>query len=148
MPSPRLSSGMRKSLWVVLLVASGVLAATLVLRAQTRTAAVPSRTDTYERYAEGLYARRLFSAPSPGRDYAVEVWRFSVPPRTRSAEIVLPGAAAITVHLGAVSVLGSGKQQELRLGGSLLLEEGERVAFANGADRPANLRVVIFRGEG
>ena len=139
---------MRKPARVLILLALAVLAVTFVLRAQTQTTTVAKEENLYRPYAEGLYARRVFSTPSPNRDYAVEVWRFSVPPNTRSAEIVFPGAAAVTVYLGNVHVVSRGRQQTLRLGDSLLLQERERVAFANNDRRPANLRVVIFRGEG
>jgi len=139
---------MRKPARVLCLIALAVLAVTFVLRAQTRSAAIPREDNMYRPYAAGLYARRVFSTPSPNRDYTVEVWRFSVPPNTRSAEIVLPGAATVTVYLGNVVVVSSGKQQALGLGGSVVLQEGERVTFANSGRRPANLRAVIFRGEG
>lgn len=103
----------------------------------------------YTRYADGLFARRVFATPSPDRDYVVEVWRFSVPPATKSAQVVLPGAAALVVQLGAVVVTTANQQKQLRLGDSLLLPEGERVSFVNPDRlRPLNMRVVILRGEG
>lgn len=117
--------------------------------AQTRAVTPDKEGGTYRRYAEGLFARRVFSTPSPNRDYVVEVWRFSVPPATRSETVVLPGAAAMVVRLGGVVVVTGEKRQSLTLGGSLLLPEGEKVSFVNeDRRRPANLRVVILRGEG
>ncbi len=142
---------MRKSARVPVLLSVGVLAVVFGLRAQTAPrAAAASEENHYRRYAEGIYGRQLFAAPSPNRDYVVEVWRFSIPPHTRSEEIVLPGAAAVIVHLGSVDVARNGGQQEaLGLGGSVLLHDGERVTFVNNdRHRAANLRVVIFGREG
>jgi hypothetical protein len=141
---------MRKPARVLVLLSLGVLTVVLGLRAQTAPqAAVPSEKNQYRRYAEGVYARQVFVAPSPNGDYVVEIWRFSIPPNTKSEEIVLPGAAAVVVHLGSVAVSRSGgKREDLRLGGSLLLEDGERIAFVNTDRRAANLRVVIFSREG
>ena len=117
--------------------------------AQPRPVKPDSEGGTYKRYAEGLFARRVFSTPSPNRDYVVEVWRFSVPPATRSETVVLPGAAAMVVRLGRVIVVTGEKRQALTLGGSMLLPEGEKVSFVNeDRRRPVNLRVVILRGEG
>jgi hypothetical protein len=138
---------MRKPARVLVLLSLGVLTVVLGLRAQTRPQEpVPGEKNQYRRYAEGVYARQVFAAPSPRGDYVVEVWRFSIPPNTKSEEIVLPGAAAIVVHLGSVAVAHGNKPEDLRLGGSLILQEGERVTFVNQDRRSANLRVVIFRG--
>ena len=112
-----------------------------------QTVAAEPKDSTYTRYADGLWGRRVFVTASPKNDYQVEVWRFSVPPRTKSAEVVLSGAAALVVHLGSVTVVRDNKRQTLRLGESLLLADGERVAFVNESDRPANLRAVIIVSE-
>src|SRR5436305_5763154 len=109
------------------LLALFVLAVAIGRRAPAQTAVPEPKGLTYSRYADGLYARRAFSTPSPKGDYTVEVWRFSVPPHTKSALVVLPGAAALVVRLGAVTVIGGNKEQPLRLGQSLLVPEGERV---------------------
>lgn len=101
----------------------------------------------YEKFAEGLYARRVFQAVSPGKDYRVEEWGLLIGPGKKTEVVTLPGAATLVVRTGhAVLTIGD-KKQELRLGSSLLIPEDQKFSIVNtDKERPVSIQAVIVKG--
>jgi mannose-6-phosphate isomerase-like protein (cupin superfamily) len=101
----------------------------------------------YEKYAEGLYTRRVFQAVSPTKDYSVEIWGLLVGPGRKTAAVTLPGAATLVVRSGRAVVMVGSSRRELELGGSLLVPEGQRFSITNpDAQRPISIRAVVIKG--
>lgn len=101
----------------------------------------------YEKYAEGLYVRRVFRTVNPTEEYAVEVWALLIGPGKKTAEVTFPGAATLLVRSGRAAITTRDAKRELGLGASLLVPEGRKVSIVNlDAERPVSIRAVIMKG--
>lgn len=101
----------------------------------------------YEKYADGLYVRRVFQTVNPTEEYSVEVWALLIGPGKKTAEVTFPGAATLLVRSGRAAITTGDAKRELGLGASLLVPEGQKVSIVNlDAERPISIRAVIMTG--
>ncbi len=99
----------------------------------------------YEKYAEGLYARRVYRTVHPTAGYVVEVWGLLIGPGKKTEGVTLPGVATLLVRSGRAAVAIGDSRHTLGLGSSLLLSAGQKVSIVNlDADRPVSIRAVII----
>lgn len=101
----------------------------------------------YEKYAEGLYSRRVFRTVNPTEEYSVEVWALLIGPGKQTTEVTFPGAATLLVRSGRAAIATRDAKREFGLGASLLVPEGQKVSIVNlDAERPVSIRAVIVMG--
>jgi len=118
----------------------------LAVDTAARAAPLPEGPN-YEKYAEGLYARRVFRTVNPTEEYSVEVWALLIGPGKKTAEVTFPGAATLLVRSGRAVITTRDAKRELGLGASLLVPEGQKVSIVNlDAERPVSIRAVIMKG--
>lgn len=100
----------------------------------------------YSQLATGILTRTLYEASS-GNGYRIEVRDLLVGPQQHSASVKLPGSAVCQV-LSGDGVLTSGeKRQDLKLGSTLTIPQGEGFSIENKSDVPVAIRVHLFKPE-
>lgn len=100
----------------------------------------------YTALTAGMMTRTLFSTSSRN-GYHVEVRDLIVGPGQHSKSVALPGAAVFEVRSGNGVMTAGESKQELKLGTTFSLAEGERFSIENKSDSPLAMRVYLFQGE-
>lgn len=99
----------------------------------------------YTRLADGLFVRKVVEAS--GGTYSAVVWMMVVSPGSSTPRAKLPGAALLTVRSGRTVLITDAGKQELELGATAFVPEGQTASFDNvDAERPAILRAVFVSG--
>lgn len=114
------------------------------LSARDEVRAQPPR---YERYVEGLFARRVFATTDADSEYAVEVWGLLVGPHTETAPFTFRGATVLIARSGRGVVTIGDVSRDLKLGTSVLVPEGEEARILNeDQERSMSLKATVIRG--
>ncbi len=100
----------------------------------------------YAALAAGIMTRTLFETSSR-QGYHVEVRDLLVGPGQHSESVSLPGAAVFEVRSGSGVMTVNGKPQELKLGSTFTLPEGQAFTIENKSDSALAMRVHLFRAE-
>ncbi len=98
----------------------------------------------YTQLAPRLLMRTVYDAES-GAGYRVEVRDLLVGPRQKTSQVSLPGAAIFEIRSGSGVITAGGKPQEVRVGSTLALSEGEAFFIENKTAHPILMRVHVFR---
>lgn len=100
----------------------------------------------YATLASGIMTRTLFETSS-GQGYHVEARDLLVGPGQHGESVSLPGAAVFEVRSGSGVMTVSGNAQELKLGSTFSLPEGQAFTIENKSDSALAMRVHLFRAE-
>jgi len=95
------------------------------------------QADSLKQLAPGLLARTIYTAEAPG-PYHVEIWELVVGPGKRSEATALAGGVVFEVRSGRGFISIDDKRQELRLGATLVVNDGSKFALEN-ADKESSL---------
>jgi len=100
----------------------------------------------YSELATGVLTRTLYEASS-GNGYRIEVRDLLVAPQQHSASATLPGSAVCQVLSGDGVLTAGEKHQDLKIGSTFTIPEGEAFAIQNKSDFPFVIRVNLFKAE-
>jgi hypothetical protein len=101
-------------------------------------------TPQFAAIAPGLYARTIVDTRSAKGDYAIRIWSMSVTPNATTGNVTLPGAAMLSLTVGAVEYVAGDHRGKLQPGDTAAIPEGASLRFINSdGAHPAVLRAVI-----
>lgn len=93
----------------------------------------------------GHFGRTLYQSDGPP-GYRVEVQDLSVASKKRVDSISLPGAAFLDVRSGSGIITVAEKKQELIVGSSFSVNQGQSFALEATSDYPLTVRVYLIAG--
>jgi hypothetical protein len=119
----------------------------LGLSDQVASQTSPRETRSYSPFARGLLARSITEIPmrnAPGIE--VELWDLLVGPGMITDALILPGAGILQVRSGAAKLAVEQGSQDIRLGQTIPIHEGQNLRIDNsGSSNALILRATLIR---
>jgi hypothetical protein len=100
-------------------------------------------TNPYTQVAPGLFSRTVYKCEGPP-GYLVEVRDLSVAPMKQAENISLPGAAFVEVRYGTGVFATGEKRQELNVGSTFSVSQGQSFALETTSDAALTMRVHLI----
>ena len=100
----------------------------------------------FSEMAPGALARTVFQSPGPA-GYRIEVRDVRVTPRKKAEDLTLPGAAFAEVRYGTGVMTAGDKRQDLALGATLSISQGQHFALESTSDQPLIIRVHLLAAD-
>jgi len=100
----------------------------------------------YSQSSPNLFARVVFEADGPP-GYRVEVRDLMIPPKKKAADVKLPGAAFLEVRYGAALLTLDGRQQQLAMGNTLAISQGQAFTVESTSNESLTIRAQIVRAQ-
>ena len=100
----------------------------------------------YTEASPGLFARAVFQADGPP-GYRVEVRDLMIAPKKKAAEIKLAGAAFLEVRNGAGVLTQSEHRQEVAIGATFSISQGQSFTLEATSDQPLKIRAQIVAAQ-
>ena len=99
----------------------------------------------YVEIVPGVLSRTVFEAAGPP-GYRVEVRDLRIGPGKKVPNISLPGAVFLEVRYGGGAIVIGAKRQELQLGSTASISEGQSFELDSG-EQPLTIRAYLLRSE-
>lgn len=116
----------------------------------SRKAKVPSaKKDSvnaagFSSFGTGVVRRGVFMSKARS-NFSVEIWDMMAAIGTRSSKIYFPGAAILEVRTGNARFIVDGKTTELKMGSTLVINEGSSLEIETQKEqKPVNFRAIVI----
>jgi hypothetical protein len=96
--------------------------------------------------APAVLTRTVFQGPGPA-GFRIEVRDLQLAAHKSAGDLTLPGAAFAEVRYGAGTMTAGEKHQELALGTTLSISQGQRFSLESTSDQPLIIRVHLLTAE-
>lgn len=102
--------------------------------------------NVFSEMAPALLARTVFQSPGPN-GYRIEVRDLRLAGRKQAEGLTLPGAAFGEVRYGSGAVVIGDRRQDLALGATLSISQGQRFSLQSTSDQPLVIRFHLITTE-